>query len=232
MTRGIKLVFSVRNGQSVVDSNVLVTCDRHVYLAYSMVEAGMFGTMSKKHWSFAVAEGETLVAQMPMYKLNRDKNERTRYVPRVPENAIRGSFSSLLLALETLAEQGGVGSSQRFDPVDSAGKSADQKTAASTTPAVEPSSVEPSVDLEMVRALERHLLEAEAEKSAEVSGIPGLEVRALDDGRLLLVTEWEQCEGASDGALVSMPGAVDIHGADRVAPNGADGTAAHEGEQQ
>lgn len=107
MKRSITLVFNTKN--SVVHSNISLQADHHVDLAYRLVEAGIYGSMAKKHWSFAIIEDRTILSMLSMYK----KHERphpsngsvlVQYVPRVPANAVRDSYERLLLTLETLAD--------------------------------------------------------------------------------------------------------------------------------
>lgn len=203
MTRGIKLVFKTNKGQSVVDSNVMLTCDHHVYLAYCMVEAGMYGTMSKKHWSFAITSGDKLEAETPMYRVREDGKGHKTYIPRVPANALRGSFSALLLALETVAEQSG----QKVDtpPADHGVVI----TKVATTVGTAAASAAPAVDT--------------VPPSMGVQGVE--EVIRLADGSTIAVTEWELCEGASDGALVDT-------GAAEPQEDTAQAVAGHDGRQQ
>jgi hypothetical protein len=102
MTRGIILVLQTKTANIVSGFNL--TCDAHVDLAYRVVESGIFSTMGRKHWAFAVGDGKTADAMLPMYRKVEKSDGVTRYFPRIPANAVRGSFSALLVALEAIAD--------------------------------------------------------------------------------------------------------------------------------
>lgn len=101
MNRSIFLVLKTRDAN--VFPGVRLTCDEHVFLAYRLVEARMLTQLGPKHWQFAVGTARSADAVLPMYrKVVKDGTER--YLPRIAPNAVRGSFASLLVALESLAD--------------------------------------------------------------------------------------------------------------------------------
>lgn len=106
MSRGIKLLLQVK--QSVIDTGFELSSDRHVDLAYAIVEAGIYGTMGRKAWLFALTSGGVADATIPMYrkisKLDPQRGELIRYVPKVSVKDIRGSYAGLLFALEAIAD--------------------------------------------------------------------------------------------------------------------------------
>lgn len=107
MKHSITLVFNTKN--SVIHANISLQADSHVDLAYRIVEAGIYGTMPKKHWSFAIIEDRTILAMLPMYKRHEtthpvNGSTLVRYEPRIPHNQVRDSYERLLLTLQALSE--------------------------------------------------------------------------------------------------------------------------------
>lgn len=174
MTRGIHLVFNTKTG--VVDSNLFLTADFHVDLAYRLVESGIYGTMAKKHWSFAVMTAKTIESMLPMYR-KVEKDGLTRYQPRVAASATRGSFASLLLVLETLAEH-----AEERSKLELKGEQLGDQYG-------------PKPD-----ATGRGR-ESEVPAQESSPGKPGFEILTLSDGSSLSVMEWEQIDAAEAAAL-------------------------------
>lgn len=195
MNYTVKLYLSTKTG--VIDTNIKVFSDVCVELAYRMVEAGMFGTMNKRYWSFGFGDVDHVHALLPMYR-KVEKNGLVRYLPRVAPQRLRGSHQSLFLTLETLAESsdtaarlplrrpGGPEESQRENAqsnvdVDVQGASDDQEELVRT-----------KETQETILALEAHL--SRQRENAGDAQQPPPEVVLLDDGSAILVTEWQQVD--------------------------------------
>lgn len=187
MSRGIKLVLQTRSG--IVDSGILLLTDEHVRLAYCMIEEGMFSTMGRKHWHFAVTDGNILDAMLPCYRKVAMQNGLEKYVPRIPAKNIRNSVSGLLIALEGLSD--GRKAAQE------AGERQQQEEALS------------------IQRLER-IVEADKADGAPASASPvsmeppASEIITLGDGSQIEVLEWEQASAEEvNTALGCSTGAID-----------------------
>lgn len=195
MNYTVKLYLSTKTG--VIDTNVKVFSDVCVELAYRMVEAGMFGTMNKRYWSFGFGDAEHVHALLPMYR-KVEKNGLVRYLPRVAPQRLRGSHQSLFLTLETLAESSDAAT--RLYLRRPGGHEEDRRA---NTPSNVDVDVQDASDdsKEFVRTHEAQetilALEAHLSHQRETAGDiqqPPPEVVMLDDGSAILVTEWQQVD--------------------------------------
>lgn len=160
MSRCLFLVLQTKNG--FVETGHRLTCDAHVDLSYRLAESGMFSSMGKKHWHFAIIDGNEARATASLYLKEEGRNGLARYEPRIPAQKVRGSFNALLIGLELVAE----GSTGR-------------KTAVAS-----PAGTEPTELTAEIAALEKHLGESLGSAS------PKVEVLQTEDGPVLV--EWEE----------------------------------------
>lgn len=165
MSRCLFLVLQTKNG--FVETGHRLTCDAHVDLSYRLAESGMFSSMGKKHWHFAVIDGNEARATAPLYLKEEGRNGLARYEPRIPVQKVRGSFNALLIGLELVAES-----------------SAGRKTVAADRGHSGPTELTAEI-----AALEKHLGENPGSDASMV------EVLQTEDGPVLV--EWEELPFAS-----------------------------------
>lgn len=187
MNRGINLIINTKSG--AVKTGFLLTTDSHVDLAYRVVEAGIFGTMVKKHWSFAILDGDEILASAPMYR-SQTRDGHSRYLPRIAPNAVRGSVAGLLLMLEALADGARARSEMATREV-AEEVSALEEHIAKTSPGGDtqvPEGQREGAEPEGVSTPEQ--ASEELVKAAETLLNAGAELVPLEGGGAVLVQEW------------------------------------------
>lgn len=210
MNYTVKLYVTTKAG--MVDTHVKVFSDACVEIAYRMIEAGMLGTMNKRHWSFGFGDDTHVVALLPMYR-KVVKNDLTRYMPRVAPQRLRGSHQSIFLTLETLAESNpsalhlvrsrGEDTEAEDQPgsVDAAHKMASQTYAAQVVKVRE--SAEQADELDILGELKLAF-----EHFDQSAGAPPPEVVNLPNGDTALVTEWEEVDMSGSSVELAMDDAM------------------------
>jgi hypothetical protein len=189
MSRGISLLLQTKT--RLIDSGFRLSGDAHVDLAYRVVEAGIYGTLGRKAWNFAIVEGTEVVAMFPMYR-KVEKNELVRYVPRIAPQNIRGAFVGLSMALEAIADDHpvaveyethtgqAVGSTEAIEVLERI-VHADAQEASASQALSQPQGAESNSDSS----------DAGRTDGPDDQGNPKPEVHTLPDGSQIEVVEWE-----------------------------------------